>query len=411
MKKNIVLLILVFANSQITFCQETKTEEEKIEKLSPKEFSIPISPLFDLFGAAPNQVASTNNIKNFKVDWSYRNWKVSPNIAIQAQPIWEIFYNRKKLEKYQNAGYLKRMLASLDVSIGTVQTETWDRKIGGAIKIKLYNAADPLLLKGVYDDIEKQFSEELALLKNNEKLLMKKLDSLTKPKDIGVARNELIENDIKLTNIYSRRTTAIQERAQNFIANNWNAAFVDVAYGKVNAYIADSAGKIQNLILNRNTANAAWLNFGFGIGKRAMVSGLIRTTGYKEELFYTINEVATNKKFAQTAYAQNNIYSLGINVKYGGPVYDFFIEFIREGKNIKTVNEAFAKIAPLIPAGNTLVANSLKWEGLNPYTINIGGDWRISRNVALNFGIRGIYDNDFKKVSFTPIANVSCMMR
>jgi hypothetical protein len=411
MKKNILLLIVVFANWQMAFCQETKTEEEKIEKLSPKEFSIPISPLFDLFGAAPNQVASTNNIKNFKVDWSYRNWKVSPNIAIQAQPIWEIFYNRKKLEKYQNAGYVKRMLASLDLSIGTVQTETWDRKIGAAIKVKLYNAADPLLLKGVYDDIELQFSEELALLKKNEKMLLHQLDSLIKPKDIGVARNELIENDIKLTSIYSRRTTAIQERAQNFIANNWNAAFVDLAYGKVNAYIADSAGKIQNLILNRNTANAAWLNFGFGLGKRSMISGLIRTTGYKEELFYTINEVATNKKFAQTAYAQNNIYSLGINVKYGGPVYDFFIEFIREGKNIKTVNEAFAKIAPLIPAGNTLVANSLKWEGLNPYTINIGGDWRISRNVALNFGIRGIYDNDFKKVSFTPIANVSCMMR
>jgi hypothetical protein len=410
MKKSIIFLYAILG-SQICFCQEIKTEEDKIEKLSPKEFSIPISPLFDLFGAAPNQVASTNNIKNFKVDWSYRNWKVSPNIAIQAQPIWEIFYNRKKLEKYQNAGYVKRMLASLDVSIGTVQTETWDRKIGAAIKIKLYNAADPLLLKGVYDDIELQFSEELVLLKKNEKLLLQKLDSLTKPKDIGVARNELIENDIKITSIYSRRTTAIQERAQNFIANNWNAAFIDLAYGKVNAYIADTAGKIQNLILNRNTANAAWVNFGFGLSKRAMVSGLIRTTGYKEELFYTINEVATNKKFAKTAYTQNNIYSLGINVKYGGPVYDFFIEFIKEGKNIKTVNEAFAKVAPVIPTGNTLVANSLQWETLNPYTINVGGDWRISRNVALNFGIRGIYDNNFKKVSFTPIANVSCMMR
>lgn len=392
--------------------QEAKTPEGNIEKIAPKEFSIPISPLFDLFGAAPNQVAGTNNSKNFKVDWSYSNWKVSPNIAIQAQPIWEILYNRKNLEKYQNAGYIKRMLASLDFSLGTVQTETWDRKIGGAIKIKLYAAADPLLLKGVYDDIEDAFKLELDSLKKNEKKILKQLDSLTKPKEIGIARNHLLENDSKLSTIYSRRTEAIKERAQNYIASNWNAAYVDVAYGKVNAYLIDSAGsKIQNLILNRNTANAAWLNFGFGLGKRAMISGLVRTTAYKEELFYTINEVATNKKFAKTAYTQNNIFSVGINLKYGGPVYDFFIEIIKEGKKIKTVNEAFAKEAPVIPAGNTLVATSLQWETLNPYTINVGGDWRISRNVAINFGIRGIYDDNFKKVSFTPIANVSCMMR
>ncbi|HTM99608.1 MAG TPA: hypothetical protein VL088_12725, partial [Pedobacter sp.] len=67
-------LLAVFIFIQ-TFCAYAQTEKETkdAEKLVPREFAIPASPLFDLLGAAPNQVARTSNLKDFKVDWSFKN--------------------------------------------------------------------------------------------------------------------------------------------------------------------------------------------------------------------------------------------------------------------------------------------------------------------------------------------------
>src|SRR5215213_5960205 len=76
-------------------------EDAAAGRVSPKEFSIPASPVFDLMGVTSSQINRTSDIKDFKVDWSFKSWKLSPNLAIQSQPIWEMFYNRKDLSKYQ----------------------------------------------------------------------------------------------------------------------------------------------------------------------------------------------------------------------------------------------------------------------------------------------------------------------
>src|SRR3982751_1123457 len=90
-------------------------------RLSPKEFSIPASPVFDVMGVTPSQINRTSDIKDFKVDWSFKSWRLNPNLAIESQPIWELFYNRKDLSKYQEASGFMRQLASTDLSIGSVQ--------------------------------------------------------------------------------------------------------------------------------------------------------------------------------------------------------------------------------------------------------------------------------------------------
>src|SRR5215216_2687222 len=87
-------------------------EDPKAGRVSPKEFSIPASPVFDLMGVTSSQVTRTSDIKDFKVDWSFKSWKLNPNLAIQSQPVWEMFYNRKDLSKYQQASGFGRMLAS-----------------------------------------------------------------------------------------------------------------------------------------------------------------------------------------------------------------------------------------------------------------------------------------------------------
>ncbi len=406
-------LFLIFCCCYLQIlCVFAQTDEEKkaAENLVPKEFAIPASPLFDLLGAAPNQVARTSNLKDFKVDWSFKNWRVNPNIAIQGQPIWELFYNKKNISKYQSASTVERMLASLDVSIGSVTSDINDRRLGGALKMNLFTNKDPLRNKGAYDEIQKTFDDELAQLKQNETDLLKKLDTLTRPVDLQLTREALRQNDELRTSFYSRKNDAVKEKAKEFIADNWNADFIDVAYGKIYSYATDSAGSFKKLRINRNTGTGAWVNFGKGIGKRGLVSGLIRSSFYEEQVTFNLIDNITNKETPDTTIASNKLFSLGLNFRYGGPVFNFFAEVIYEGKTLKTpiaaVNEVFKA-----PPGQSIITSTVAWDVVHPYTINFGGDWRIGRNVVLNYGMRLVMDKNYKAVSFTPIANISCMMR
>ncbi|MGF2414742.1 hypothetical protein [Ferruginibacter sp.] len=408
--KRIIVCSITFFIASVYGPKAFSQASTNTEKPAPREFAIPTSPLFDLMGVAPSQVARTAEIKDFKVDWSFKNWRVNPNLAIQAQPFWEMFYNKKDVEKYQKANYLQRVFASLDLSVGTIQTEIEDRRIGGALKMSLYQQSDPLLIKGAYDDVQKTFAEELEQLKKNEKDLLAALDTIVKPSDLQKTRDALRQNDIQLATFYNRRNVAIQERAKQFVANNWNTAFVNIAFGKIYTYGTDSTGSLKNLKLNRNTGNGLWLNFGKGIGKRGLISGLVRTSFYEEEVTFNLKDDITGDETSASTVAANKLVSLGVNFRYGGPVFNFFAELIYEGKTVKTpiqaVNESFKA-----PTGKAIVTSTVKWDIVHPYTLNFGGDWRIGRNLVLNYGMRMLMDKNYKTVSFLPIANISCMMR
>src|SRR5690242_5162177 len=113
------LLLLVLFHSFFTNALCQNTNDEKAGRLSPKEFSIPASPIFDLMNVTPSQINRTSDIKDFKVDWSFKSWRLNPNLALESQPFWELLYNRKDLSKYQNASSFMRRLASADVSFGS----------------------------------------------------------------------------------------------------------------------------------------------------------------------------------------------------------------------------------------------------------------------------------------------------
>src|SRR6185369_5278709 len=155
----------------------TQGQDDKAGRVSPKELSIPAAPVFDLMGVTPSQVTRTSDIKDFKVDWSFKSWRLNPNLALQSQPIWEIFYNRKDLSKYQHASGFSRMLASMDLSFGTVQNEDNDRRIGAALKMSLIRKSDPLLAKGLYDGISEKYKAQKVELEGQLKLLKQKLDT------------------------------------------------------------------------------------------------------------------------------------------------------------------------------------------------------------------------------------------
>src|SRR5258705_2298846 len=152
-------------------------DETKAGRVTPKELTIPPSPVFDLMGVTSSQINRTSDIKDFKVDWSFKSWKLNPNLAIQSQPVWEIFYNRKDLSKYQHASGFGRMLASLDLSMGTVQNEDNDRRIGAALKMSLIKKSDPLLAKELYAGIAEKYAEQKKDLEGQLKQLKQQLDT------------------------------------------------------------------------------------------------------------------------------------------------------------------------------------------------------------------------------------------
>ena len=378
-------------------------------RISPKELSIPSSPLFDLVGVTSCQVTRTSDIKDFKVDWSFKSWKLNPNLAIQSQPVWELFYNRKDLSKYQEASRFMRRLSSLDISIGSVQNEDNDRRIGFAAKLNLYQR-DPLMARELYGDIGEKYSKEKTELEKQLKGLKIKLDTIQNILEKPGLRTEIKTVEDQLLAINSRRREEINGRAKIFVSEHWNASSLNVAVGKVYTYKTDSAGSLKSLRLNRNTGFGAWINGGVGLGKKLLLSGLFRTSWYEEELNFLVKDNNTGEETTQTAIAQNTLFTSGLNLRYGGAIYTFFVEFLYEKKGLKTPLEALTDVFKV--SGNTeIVKSSVKWDVVHPNTLSFGGDWRISQSVVINYGMRCVFDNNWKFRTFTPVATISCMMR
>jgi hypothetical protein len=402
--------ILACAALGLPIFSVAQVEETSAGRLSPKELTIPPSPIFDLMGVTSSQINRTSDIKDFKVDWSFKSWRLNPNLAIQSQPVWELLYNRKDLSKYQNASGMMRRLSSLDISIGSVQDENNDRRIGLAAKMNLYKERDPLMARSLYGDIGEKFQKEKEDLLVQVKELRDKLDStqdiLTKP---GL-RSEIKSVEEQLMTINSRRNEEINSRAKVFVAENWNASSLDISFGKVYTYKTDSAGSLKSLRLNRNTGWGGWLNANVGIGKKFLLSGLFRSSWYEEELDFLIRNNNTGEELEQKAVADNTLLTMGMNLRYGGSLYTFFVEFLYEKKGLKTPLEALGE-AFKAPGEFEVIGSTVKWDVVHPNTISFGGDWRLSRSVILNYGMRCIFDGNWTFRTFTPIVNISCMMR
>ena len=403
---------VVIATLLLTISLAARSQEEELSagRFSPKEFSIPPSPVFDLMGLTPSQINRTSDIRDFKVDWSFKSWKLNPNLAIQAQPVWELLYNRHDLKKYRAASGFMRRLSTLDISVGTVQNEEGDRRIGFAAKMNLFKARDPLMEESLYDDISLEFAEERKLNEERIRELEAQLDTvsnvLLKPalrSELAAAREQQLSNN-------SRRMAAINQLAAIFAEENWNAASLDIAFGRVYTYQSDSVGSLRKLRLNRNTGWGVWINGGLPLGKKWMLSGLVRSLWYEEELNFLLQDNATQDITEARAVAENRLYSVGLNLRYGGPVYSFFVEFLYEKKALKTAEQALKDVFSE-PSNTQIVSSSVQWTPVHPNALTIGGDWRVGRNVVLNYGMRWTLDKNGKTQSFLPIAGISCMMR
>ncbi|MBL7725868.1 MAG: hypothetical protein JNK27_17145 [Chitinophagaceae bacterium] len=390
---------------QVMFAQT----EQPAGRVSPKELAISPSPIFDLMAATPTQVTRMADIKDFKVDWSLK-YGVNPNLAIQSQPFWEFFYNRKDLSKYQKASGFMRKLASIDVSLGSIQDDDNYRRIGGAVKLNLYRQKDPLLEKGMYEDIGAKYKQEKEELLLQLKEAKQKLDTITNILEKPALRTQIRSLEDQLNSQNSKRMGEINERAKIFVNEYWNASSLDVAFGRMHTFKSDSSGTFGMKRSNRSSGWGAWLNGNVGIGKQFLLTGLLRSFWYNEQVDFIIKDNTTGDETADKTIARNNLYSMGLNLRYGGAIYTFFVELLYEYKKLNTPIEAVNQNYK-VPGNVQIVGSSLKWDEVNPNTLTFGGDWRISQSVIINYGMRCVFDSKWKFKTFTPVATISCMMR
>jgi hypothetical protein len=401
-------MIFLFCLSLYANAQQDNTGSSKV---TPKELSIPASPVFDLMGVTPSQVTRTSDIKDFKVDWSFKSWRLNPNLALQSQPVWELFYNRKNLQKYQHASSFMRHLASIDFSAGTVQNEDNDRRIGAALKINLFKRRDPLMAKELYAGLAEKYESEKQDLEKQLLALQIQLDTTTDILKRPGIKKLIDPLEDQILSIPKRRSEEISSRAKIFVEENWNASFIDLAFGKINTFATDSTGSLTSLRLNRNTASGIWINAGWGIGKKILVTTLVRSSFYEEQVDFLLHDLSTGIDQSEHSIAKNTLLTTGLNLRYGGPIYTFFAEIIYERRSLHTPQEALDHSFKAPPGSSVVVNSSLKWTALQPFTFSAGGDWRISRNVILNYGMRCIFNDSWKLDTFIPVASVSCMMR
>jgi len=372
--KTLPLILMLLVNAMAVVAQTEPIEPSQpvnntAEK--PLEFGIPVSAAFDLLGVNPSAVMKPGNIRDIKVDWSFRSYRLRPNLAIQAQPIWEIFYNRPHLTRYQRASKFSKMLSTLDLSFGTVEDDKQNRRLAIASKITLFRGKDPLDQAELYNNMTDEFFQQQVESEKSLKLLRDSLKTIPKDPGLLTVRLQLQE---RIASVQQRIITLEKSQKQNiqklatlFVKDNWNASFLDVAFGK--AYTFDNPA-IDSLRLIED-GWSVWANGSVGIGKRLLVTGLVR---YSEFLNDTVPDTRPSKQ-----------YLLGMNLRYGSPRFNFFVEALNQN--------------------NTLPLQ------FNTVTIAYGGDWRFSRNVMISYAVRTVYDRNFTFQNLIPIASISCMMR
>lgn len=401
--------LLVFSLN--SFAQDQPPLNQVPDKIKPQEINVASSAIFDFMGVSPAQISKTSDVKDLKVDWSFNSWKLNPNLAVQGQPVWEMFYNRKDLSRYREASYVMRTLASTDISLGTVQNESNDRRIGGAIKINLFKKYDALRDIGFYKDIEDRYKEEFYQLSIQMDDAKSAYDTITDPLQKMLARQKITTLETTAMQLVQMQKTEIAERGRQYSAEKWNNTFFDIAGGKIMTYATDSAGTLKSVKLNRESGWGIWANGGVGVGSKLLFSGLFRTFFYDEQLTFTLRDLTTGEELQESTIVSTKLYTYGINVRYGNPIVNFFTEFFIEKREFDNVQSAFESTEISQDENLELEKSTLKWSGISPYSWAVGGEWRASRNLMINFGMRMEYDKDFKRTTFQPIATISCLMR
>jgi hypothetical protein len=266
-------------------------------------------------------------------------------------------------------------LSTLDISAGTIEDQSLARRLSFAVKLTLYKGRDALLDAGLFNEAEVEYNASRSELEDKIAGLKTKLKQANTSEEKQEIKDQIETNESQMDFLDVKQKNNNMAIASTFAKRNWNASFLDVAYGKMYTYANDTLSKLDL----KGSGYALWLNGSYGIGKKILLSGVLRMSVID-------NPVTTENSM---------LFSSGFNFRYGSPKFNFFAEVMYTES---TESFSFSDESQNLIAANTL-------------STSYGGDWRLSRNVTLTYGVRVDYDRNLKFQTIAPVAGIACMMR
>lgn len=338
-------------------------EESGIHSAKYTNLNVPSVPAFILLDVTAAKVQQAGYTRSVKIDWTMKNYKNTPNVGLELQPIWLLYFNQSDLSRYRRASPLARKLSTLSVSVGTYNQDFW-RQIAFAVKLNLFQGDDPLM-NDELGNATREYEEEKSFYKAHIDGLRSKL---RRTEDLEVIKKlkrqiNLYRDSLFVTDQKQKDANRIYK--EDYLRENWNIPTVDVGFGKLRIYDIQNIPDSSKQILS---GMGVWICGSSGIGYRGLVSGMLK--------FVNINNVSTK-------------FLIGASYRYGNPRYNMYAEY-----SYDLSNDVYA------PSGRSLEKS----------TFGMGGDFKINSIVQLNLGLRFNMDQDFKFTSLNPAANIICLM-
>lgn len=353
MKQKIILIVFGFYwNFQFSYAQDGGIEEI----IKQTDFSVPSSPAFFLLDVTPSQVNRPGFVRDFKFDWVYQGQGLNPNIAIEAQPVWLLFYDKVNLSNYQQQKWYKRALSTINFSLGTVDQDSV-QSLAYSLKITLINSADPMMDNAFINQYRPSTSgmaEHQRIAAIDFQLARDTSLNIGQSAQLTLERDSLRSVLNKMDSLENLNRKQVWIEYQN---KHWNASALDVGFGQVFNY---SSERLDQLGLMRK-GTGVWINGAYGFGQKKnkwLLSGLFKLIEY-----------------------DNTEYTYGLNLRYGSAQLNIFAEsvWVQTDENTTT-------------------------------TLAYGGDFRLNPKVFLHFGIRTEYNEDFKLQNLLPRINLKWAM-
>ncbi len=382
---------ILFLTFLAFFWTSSIAQDEVYEEVKNAEISIPSAPAFAMLGVNPEIVTRPSDLKSFKVDWRVKNYNLAPDLALEAQPLWHFYYKKRSFDEYAAASRLAKKLSTLSLSAGTAKIDNINHA-SYSIKLNLYKKNnvinDTLLLKQLTSEHRYQqdrFNQQI------DSLVILRYQT-TDPKRKNEIDKELDVIRYEIKNAHEISRLKYRNIIDQYYAENWNNTMLDAAFGSVYTY--DNAG-IDSLKVKR-AGYALWLNGCLKMGDHGLMSGLFR---------YTRIVDSSNKMF-------------GLNFRYGSQRYNFYAEVVYEILgNYFDPNQELAFDENEYFAGKYIEDIGSGWLDFNntetktQYTMAYGGDFKLSRNILLNFALRTQFTSDIKLTRLLPVANIICLMK
>jgi hypothetical protein len=290
MQRIYLITIILLLLTHLGYAQSD--DEQKI--LEATNFSVPTSGAFDLLGISPTEVHRPGLTRDIKLDWVINENRLSPNIAIEAQPFWLLFNRNTSLAEYKSS-WLNQFLSRINVSLGNNSSDS-TRAIAYAVKVNLFTAKDPILDEDLVGEIAKSTTltelEMQLLLDPENKELQKKVEDETE-----------------------RSKKKASEALKKWEKQYWNASLLEVGMGQVFNYNSD---RLDSLSFT-NKGYGIWLAGVTGIGKHLMLNAMIKYSKIGEE----------------------EIFEYGGNVRYGSSKVNLFFEVLKDNQNDGNFNIAY----------------------------------------------------------------------